>query len=128
MTDPVPELLRQHDELLAKLDEAAAGLGTAEPPLAALVAYLASELEGHFETEERRLFPRLAGRTDVTPDTIALLIAEHEQARRLVSELAEALRRGGAGRAQRAQEVIDFLRAHVAKEDAMLLAVAALLG
>jgi hemerythrin-like domain-containing protein len=129
MPNPLPLLLRQHDELLAKLDAGAAALAAVDAPLAEVVAYLELELETHFGIEERELFPSLAGRADIGSDTIALLLTEHTQARALVGELSRALRHGSvADRARLAQDVIDLLRAHVAKEDAMLLVVAAVVA
>ena len=125
MCDPVPVLLRQHDELLARLASAEDGMTAATAPLA---AYLAVELGPHFALEENELFPRLAGCREVAPGTIPLLLREHVRARALTLELAVADRQGtAADRLRITREIIDLLRAHVAKEDAMLLAVAVVL-
>ena len=73
-------------------------------------------------------FPRLAGCCEVAPGTIPLLLTEHVRARALTRELAVADRQGtAADRLRIMREIIDLLRAHVAKEDAMLLAVAVVL-
>lgn len=125
VNDPVSVLLRQHDELLARLAGAEDGLAAATAPLA---AYLEAELGPHFALEETELFPRLVGCSEIAPETIPLLLAEHRRARVLVGELARAIGEDAiAERVRVAREVIDLLRAHVAKEDAMLLAVAVVL-
>ena len=125
MRDPVPLLLRQHDELLVRLAAAEDGLAAATAPLA---AYLEAELAPHFAIEETELFPRLVGCAAIEPETIPLLLAEHRRARVLVGELAHTSGKDAvAERTRVARDIIDLLRAHVAKEDAMLLAVAAVL-
>ncbi|MEB2283741.1 MAG: hemerythrin domain-containing protein [Myxococcales bacterium] len=125
MKGEVATLLRQHDETLASLDAIAERLAALAAPLRELVAYFEAEMEEHFAVEEERLFPQLAACADVAPDTIPLLVAEHGAARARLGELAEALAHGSvASQVAAAESLIDLFRAHVAKEDAMLLAVA----
>ncbi len=127
MDDPVALLLRQHDELLARLATASERFATMTAGLVELAAYLDSEVVGHFALEERALFPVVSRYADAGPGTLTLLRDEHAAARCQLAELGEALRSGDVAEQVRiAAGIIDHLRAHVAKEDAMLLAVAAL--
>ncbi|MCC6765909.1 MAG: hemerythrin domain-containing protein [Deltaproteobacteria bacterium] len=126
MEETIALLLRQHDELLACLDATARELAALTAPLARFVTRLEAELDGHFTVEEQTLFPKLAASADVTPGTIALVLDEHAAVRARTRALAEAVDHGSvAQRVAAAESLIDLLRAHVAKEDAMLLAVAA---
>lgn len=126
MANPVASLLRQHDELLARLDATVARLAALTAPLRELLAYLETEVDGHFVVEEQVLFPKLAGSAAVAPEAIPLFVEEHAAARAHARALGEALQHGTvACQVAAAEALIDLLRAHVAKEDAMLLAVAA---
>ncbi len=74
------------------------------------------ELAAHLDTEERELLPRFA---EEHPDEARALVAEHGELRRLAAEL-------GVGvdlhclRATAADQLIDRLRAHARREDALL--------
>ena len=128
MDDAIDDLLGQHDALLARLDDTAARLAALTMPLLELVAYLEGEVEAHFACEEHGLFPVLARDATLPAHTRALLLEEHAAARAQHAELAEALRHGSVARQVRAAEnLIDLLRAHVAKEDAVLTVAAATL-
>jgi len=129
MDDAIGDLLHQHDDLLARLDDTAARLATLTVPLLELLAYLESEVEGHFALEEGALFPVLEHDPTLPADMLPLLIDEHAMARAQHRELAEALRYGSvASQVRAAEAVIDLLRAHVAKEDAVLAVAAATLS
>lgn len=129
MDDAIGDLLRQHDELLVRLDDTAARLAALTMPLLDLLAFLEGEVEGHFTREEHGLFPVLARGPLLPADTLALLVEEHATARAHHAELAEALRHGSVARQVHAAEsLIDLLRAHVAKEDAVLTVAAATLS
>lgn len=128
MDDAIDDLLGQHDDLLARLDDTAARLAALTMPLLELVTYLEGEVEGHFACEEHGLFPVLACDATLPADAQALLVEEHARVRALRAELAEALRHGSVARQVGATEdLIDLLRAHVAKEDAILRVAAATL-
>lgn len=128
MDDAIGDLLRQHDTLLVRLDDTAARLVALTVPLLELLAHLEAEVEGHFALEENALFPVLAGEALLPADTRALFVAEHAAARARRAELADALRHGSvASQVLAAETLIDLLRAHVAKEDAVLTVAAATL-
>ncbi len=128
MDDAIGELLGQHDALLVRLDDTAERLAALTVPLLELLAYLESEVEGHFACEERGLFPVLAREALLPADTRALLIEEHAAARAQRAELGAALRHGSvASQVRAAETLIDLLRAHVAKEDGVLAVAAATL-
>jgi hemerythrin-like domain-containing protein len=129
MDDAIGDLLRQHDDLLVRLDDTAARLATLTVPLLELLAYLESEVEGHFALEEGALFPVLEHDPALPADTLPRLIDEHATARAQHRHLAEALRYGSvASQVRAAEALIDLLRAHVAKEDAVLAMAASTLS
>lgn len=129
MSDAIDHLLRQHDELLARLDDAAGRLAALTVPLLELLAYLETEVAGHFTREEQGLFPVLARDAILPADAWTVFVEEHASARARYAELADALRHGSVARqVGTAEDLIDLLRAHVAKEDAVLTVAAATLS
>lgn len=129
MSDAIGDLLSQHDELLTRLDDTAARLAALTVPLLELLAYLETEVEAHFACEEHGLFPVLARDATLPADAWRLLVDEHAAARGRYAELADALRHGSVARqVAAAEDLIDLLRAHVAKEDAVLTVAAATLS
>lgn len=112
--------------MLAHLEAVGQNLAALAEPLRALVAYLQTEADGHFVVEERMLFPKLVAHADVETGTVSLLVDEHAAVRTSTCQLDEALQHGTvACQVAAAEALIDLLRAHVAKEETMLLAVAA---
>jgi len=129
MGDPLVRFQAEHQEALAvlnRLEAAALSLrraGDAGPYLAAALeahAFLSTAVRAHNDNEERALFPLLG---DDAPT--AVFIEEHRRLRELEGELARVARTGDApGTADVAIEVVELLRAHIAREDEVLFPLA----
>lgn len=127
--DPLVRFEAEHQEallVLGRLEGAALALrrgGDAAPYLAATLeahAFLAGAVRAHNDNEERALFPLLG---DDAPT--AIFIEEHQQLRGLEVELARAARQGdAAATAAVALELVELLRAHIAREDDVLFPMA----
>ena len=127
MDDTIAVLERQHCELLARLEATADRLAALALPLLELLAYLEGEVGAHFALEERTLFPILARHPELAAGSLPVMEQEHASARTRVAELAEALRHGTvASQVGAVEAIIDILRAHIAKEDTVLFALARL--
>lgn len=134
-TDPLRQFEAEHQEalgVLKRLETAALALeaGEADAPHLATVrevhAILATKIRKHNDDEEWGLFPLLEG---MAPSE--LFEQEHRQLRGLEEELRRAL--DGPAPGQRvvppALEIVELLRAHIAREDEVLFPMArALLG
>lgn len=106
-----------HRSLERRFDEVLTALRLGDHPQAAsLWTALDRELTEHLALEERELLPKLAERE---PAAVEGLRAEHAQLRRDLGELGIAvdLKRITASSAQ---AFFDHLRAHAAREDALL--------
>jgi hemerythrin-like domain-containing protein len=132
--DPLARFEREHEEALAalrRLEQAALALrapGDPAPHFAVARethAFLAGPVKAHNQNEERALFPELGPDAPTAP-----FIAEHLSLWRLERDLEQALRVSDAARAaDTALELIDLLRAHIAREnDALFPMARALLG
>jgi len=77
---------------------------------------LESQLNAHMRYEERELLPRFA---EAHPAEAAALQAEHDELRRLMADLAVETELH-ATRADLAERLLDRLRAHARREDALL--------
>lgn len=77
---------------------------------------LETELDGHMRYEETELFPRFA---EMHPTEAAALRAEHDELRRLMEALAIETELHTV-RAEIAERLLDRLRAHAVREDALL--------
>lgn len=127
MTATIELLSTQHQEVLAQLANVEAEIMTPERfDLASFAAYLEGEVAHHFAIEEQALFPLLAGYLGEEEGPLAVMNAEHAAFRELVTGLSTALRSGNR-EAQRAHaaELVQLLRAHIAKEDQILFPMAA---
>ena len=134
-TDPLRQFEAEHEEalgVLQRLDAAALALEAGEaaaPHLAAVRAVhaiLTTKIRKHNDDEEWGLFPLLEG---LAPSE--LFEDEHRKLRNLEEELGRAL--DGPAPGQRvvppALEIVELLRAHIAREDEVLFPMArALLG
>lgn len=127
--DPLLRFAAEHREALAvldRLDQAATALrhGDAVEGHLAVAreahAFLAGPVRVHNENEERALFPLLG------PDApTAVFVEEHQRLWALERELELALAAEDAvGTADAALELIELLRAHIAREDDVLFPLA----
>ncbi len=81
----------------------------------------------HHAKEERHLFPAMLERSPRASDgPIGVLLEEHNEGRRLVEAIAEAVAAGGAGAGLAADLVAyaDLMRAHTDKEDNVVFPLA----
>jgi len=127
MTATIELLNTQHQDVLARLTHVEAGIMAADGfDLAPFAAYLEDEVAHHFAIEEHALFPLLARHLSQEQGPLAVMNAEHAAFRQLLAGLTSALRAGDRD-AQRthAAELVQLLRAHIAKEDQVLFPMAA---
>ena len=121
MSTTIATLESQHQTVLARLEEAAAGAA----PLPGFLAFLQGEVQEHFALEEDFLFPALARHRQLAEGPLVVMEAEHAEFRALVAELAVALRASNAEAATTAaREIVGLLRAHIHKEDHVLFPMA----
>ncbi|HUI24507.1 MAG TPA: hemerythrin domain-containing protein [Candidatus Kryptonia bacterium] len=126
MTQTIELLSTQHQDVLAHLATVESTLRTADTAsLAAFATYLENEVGRHFDLEEQALFPALARHLSPDSGPLAVMNAEHALFRELLAGLAAAVRANDVA-AQRAHaaELVDLLRAHIAKEDHVLFPMA----
>jgi hemerythrin-like domain-containing protein len=127
--DPLARFEREHEEALAALaalERAAEGLrGPGDPArdfatARAAHAFLAGPVKSHNENEERALFPELGDDAPTVP-----FADDHVALWRLEEELEQALRAEDSERAAAAGlEIVDLLRAHIARENEVLFPLA----
>jgi hemerythrin-like domain-containing protein len=125
MTHTIELLSSQHREALDRLAEVEAGLSTGTADLPGFLRFLEEDLAVHFALEEEALFPLLARHPQLAHGPVAVMESEHAEFRDRVRRLAGALaaadpRAAGAG----AAAIVDFLHAHIAKEDHVLFPLA----
>ncbi len=90
--------------------------------LGAIVETLHGPLEAHADAEEGILFPELEARMGGDSGVLTVMVAEHRTIQSTVAEI-ETCR--DAARARRlAEDLIDVLREHIAKEDDLLFPAA----
>ncbi len=129
MNDPLERFQAEHREALAvlnRLEAAATGLRSGCPPVCQFAVardahrFLSTAVRQHNENEETALFPLLG---DDAP--IGVFVEEHVRLRALEQALERALTARDGGRtASVALELVDLLRAHIAREDEVLFPMA----
>jgi hemerythrin-like domain-containing protein len=125
--DTFDVLEQQHCALLARLDATAEQLAALTLPLLDLLTYLEGDVGAHFTLEERALFPILARHPELAAGPLPVMEEEHASFRALLGRLGDALRHGTvASQVGVVESLIDLLRAHIAKEDTVLFALARL--
>ncbi len=136
-------VLAELDAIEALLDEAraaATATGTAGPeplrlPLRALerlsgfAVHLEAQFATHLAAEDEVLYPALTARLDNGRELTAPLHAEHRELRAMLATLLLTLARpASAARdeqlAVQARDLVDLLRIHIRKEEALLFGVA----
>lgn len=146
--DALQELTHEHEAVLLNLAALQQVLGEMQDGLhqvdsAALdtaenvVRSLKTDLAVHLRKEEEILFPHLEAYLGREQGPLGVMLAEHEDLRRLVQRLSDAVsllrtnaepasRRGAHQEVLRwGQGLIDLLRPHIAKEDQCLFPMAA---
>lgn len=146
--DALQELTQEHEAVLsnvAALQQALEGMqdGLHQVDTAALdaaenvVRSLKTDLAVHLRKEEEILFPPLEGRLGREQGPLGVMLMEHEDLRRIVQRLSDALSllRADAELASRqdahqealrwGRGLIGLLRQHIAKEDQCLFPMAA---
>ncbi len=120
---------------LVGLERAAAGLGDGAEDearlqvLRDLVRMLERQFATHMAAEDEVLFPALAGALPETSGRIEALRAEHGELRDMLDTLAGLLAPAsgpppGEQIAVQAQDLVDLLRIHIRKEEAVVFRVA----
>jgi hemerythrin-like domain-containing protein len=127
MTATIELLSTQHQDVLARLTGVEAEITARDGfDLAPFAAYLEDEVAHHFAIEEQALFPLLAGYLGEEEGPLAVMNAEHAAFRELLADLTTALRsRDRDAQRAHAAELVQLLRAHIAKEDQVLFPMAA---
>ena len=126
MSTTIEILSAQHQEVLSRLAAVEAEIhASGTPCFAPFATYLGADVVQHFALEEQALFPLLENHLPATHGPLAVMNAEHREFRHLL-EIFNAALQAGALIAQRAHAVaiIGLLRAHIAKEDAVLFPMA----
>ncbi len=123
MDEVIGVLGSQHREVLVWLADVEPKLGMES--LEGFAAYLSGEVAHHFRLEEEALFPLLGRHLGTDAGPLAVMNAEHEEFRSLLARLQELVAGGQiAEQAACARELIELLRAHIAKEDGVLFPMA----
>jgi hemerythrin-like domain-containing protein len=137
---PTDVLRHEHEVVLLILDAAESEGRTAETGgrpdtarLGRMIDFFRNFVDRcHHAKEERHLFPRVRERSPVAATApLAVLIREHEEGRRLVKEIADAVARLDAGQAEAVADIaehviayVDLMKAHIDKEDNILFPLA----
>ena len=125
MTDTIAALTGDHLDVLVRLETVDEHLDALRAAIEELSAFVGADLERHFALEEEALFPVLARHRDLEEGPLRVMREEHVACRELVERLAAAVRQDRvAAQIETTQAIIDLLRAHIAKEDTVLFAVA----
>ena len=122
----IERLGAQHQEVLARLADTEAGLDAqTSPDLGRFHTYLEYEVVAHFGLEEDALFPLLERHMSPQFGPLAVMNAEHLEFRELLAAFGDAVRGGNVPvQTACARQIIDRLRAHIAKEDRVLFPMA----
>ena len=134
------ELLRQeHQSVLLKLDSLESAINNLEQKekiaakLKELTAFFNTEFWGHFEKEEKALFPEFGSLMPPGSGPVAVMLAEHDVMRMINGELQQAVARyldqndNAETRrtiSENGAHFISFLRDHIFKEDNVLFQMA----
>ncbi|OGO22780.1 MAG: hypothetical protein A2Z28_01080 [Chloroflexi bacterium RBG_16_51_9] len=135
---PTEMLKDEHQAVLKKLTALEGIIGQLDKrgdlaELKELAAFFETEFWGHFDKEEKALFPEFDSFMPHGAGPIAVMLQEHVVLRDTNDVMQEAIKRylGGAGDAetkriikQNGSHFIDFLRQHINKEDGILFMMA----
>lgn len=118
----------EHQAVLAQLAAVEDQLANADAgaALASFLAYLQDDVLLHFSVEEHALFPMLERYFGHGGGPLAVMNAEHASFRELLSDLRAAVLAADLSQQRAcAQDLIELLRVHIAKEDNILFPMAA---
>ena len=135
---PTEMLKDEHQAVLKKLTALEGIIGQLDKrgdlaELKELAAFFETEFWGHFDKEEKALFPEFDSFMPHGAGPIAVMLQEHVVLRDTNDVMQEAIKRylGGADDAetkrimkQNGSHFIDFLRQHINKEDGILFMMA----
>lgn len=136
MTDPIEQLMHEHQEGLAALDrlQEAAQQVTAEglspatrKVMEQAIDFINGEIRGHNEKEEKVLFPALGNYLPSPGGPVDVMLAEHRELWTLNDRLVNLLAESSPDRAaltQTALGIVALLRGHIHKEDNVLYPMA----
>ena len=113
---------RKCDEIFAAMEEkASASLGDAKETCEEFI----SDMERHFQMEERVMFPEFEAKTGMTQGPTAMMRQEHTQMRALMIQLKEAMQNDNKDRFFGLSETLMMLlQQHNMKEEQMLYPMA----
>lgn len=126
-------VIKRTDAMLANADTiAGAGRGgsAARTALRATVAHLARQFATHMRAEDEVIYPAVEGALPSSRERLQPLAAEHEELRSMLVDLRDALQRPRTPARDEQIEVavrdlVDLLRIHIRKEEAVVFTVAA---
>jgi hemerythrin-like domain-containing protein len=133
--DPFARFRREHRSVLARLDILEARIvlrrptRASEPLLRDAVEHLERQFATHMAAEDAVLFPAVADSFPESRETLAPLADEHVELRSMLAALRTALAspRGSKRDEQiviQTRDLIDLLRIHIDKEEAVVFALA----
>jgi len=133
--DPFARFRREHRNVLARLDRLEAALvrrrptRAGEPMLRDAVEHLERQFATHMAAEDAVLFPAVADSFPESRETLAPLTDEHATLRSMLAGLRAVLARPrGSNRDEQiviqTRDLIDLLRIHIDKEEAVVFALA----
>lgn len=124
MNTVIQLLGRQHEEVLARIDQDESRFGESEVAKGFL-EFLANDVVSHFRLEEDVLFPELALIPRIAGGPLHVMNAEHATFRQLLATGFRARDQGDSKAMMRAAaDLAALLRAHIAKEDGVLFPMA----
>lgn len=124
MSTIIDLLMRQHDEVLARIDRDIGRFGD-ETVAGEFLDFLDNDVSAHFHLEEEVLFPELASISMIANGPLRVMNAEHAVFRDLLAGGRKARDSGLVERLPAvARDLASLLRAHIAKENAVLFPLA----
>ncbi len=124
---PVTEILsREHQVVLGRLTELERALDPySEETLRDTLRFFDEGVTLHRRKEEEVLFPALSALFPPDTGPVACMLAEHQDEKRHLDELRQALERGERGKViVHGRLIVDHLRQHITKEDQVLFPMA----
>jgi len=124
---PVTEILsREHQVVLSRLTELERALDTySEETLRDTLRFFDESVTLHRRKEEEVLFPALSAHFPPDTGPVACMLAEHQDEKRHLDELRQALEKGDRVKViVHGQLIVNHLRQHISKEDQVLFPMA----
>ncbi len=124
---PVTQILiREHQVVLGRLTELERALDPySEETLRDTLRFFDEGVTLHRRKEEEVLFPALSAHFPPDTGPVICMLAEHQDEKRYLDELRQALEKGDRGKViVQGQVIVDHLRQHISKEDQVLFPMA----